>query len=39
VACGTNVVRVRKLQFPGRKALPAGDVIHAVNLAGARLGI
>ena len=36
VACGHGVLRIRRLQLPGRKSLPAGEFIRARSLAGAR---
>ena len=38
VVCGTGVLRILKLQLPGRKPLPAGEFLRGQRLDGTRFG-
>jgi len=38
VACGAGVLRILRLQLPGRKPVAAGEFLNAHTLAGARFG-
>jgi methionyl-tRNA formyltransferase len=37
VVCGTGILRILRLQLPGRKPLPAGEFVRGQRLSGTRL--
>ncbi len=39
VACGEGVLRIEKLQMPGKRAMSAADFLNSRDLTGQRLGV